>query len=207
MRNIGLESLRIPANSQQKPATEECIEQIALNILAEGLHYPPVVKQLPDGRYTLIVGERRVRAVCFLAERQLSFSCFGETIPPGLIPAIALSDILLGSADVSTFDRSSSAATLNWSQQTAAIAELHSFRFREAINAGRHHTEKATAAEIMGEGNAPGAAEAKHVNQAIILSRHLTSREIAAAHSQDEAYETLRRIALAKSIKSKATDD
>lgn len=51
-------------NSKQ-PRTyfdEEALNELAASIKEVGVMQPPVVRQLPDGRYELIMGERRLRA-------------------------------------------------------------------------------------------------------------------------------------------------
>jgi site-specific DNA-methyltransferase (adenine-specific) len=191
MRSIAPESFRIPANSEEEPVTEKCVERLGRSILADGLKFPPIVKQLPDGTYTLIAGERRARALCFLAQQQLSFICFGERVPPGFIPVIATSDISLGSANGSTSDENSPTDRLTWKQQAAAIAELHALRSDQASVTGTTQTVTKTATEIKGDGTQADGFQVSHVTEALILATYLEDSDVAIAETQEDAIKIL----------------
>lgn len=192
MRRIALEYFRIPVSSEEKPVTEESVERLGRSILVYGLRFPPIVKQLPDGTYTLIAGERRARALCFLAQQRLSFMCFGERVPPGFIPVIATSDISLGSDDGSTLDENSPADRLTWKQQAAAIAELHSLRSDQASVTGTVQTVTKTATEIKGDGTQADGFQGSRVKEAVILAAHLEDPDVTKAETQEDAMKILR---------------
>ena len=74
----GAQSLELPINDiarspyqPRRDFTEEKLKELAESLKNNGLVQPPTVRKLPNGRYELIAGERRLRAAQFAGWRKI----------------------------------------------------------------------------------------------------------------------------------------
>lgn len=192
MRIISLDELLIPENRQRKHFAEKPLADLRESILSKGLLHPPVVQKTEDG-YVLVAGERRTRAICALADLDLSFACDGKVIQPGYIPVILLSDLSPLEVREAELEENIIREPLTWQEQANAIAELHALRSEQAEEKGTVQTATATATEIKGTGETAVGSEVTRVTEAVIIAKHLDDPEISSAKSQKEALKIIRR--------------
>lgn len=212
MRTIPLERLSIPEGRQRKLFDEKKLADLSASIVSKGLMHPPVVKDLGDGHYELIAGERRTRAIMNLHIHEAGFSCNAEPVPAGHIPVILLSDLGAHGFKEAELEENTIRENLTWQEAAMAIAELHKLRGDQAKEAGTTHTFKATATEIKNDGTPAVGDQTTRIVEAVVIASKLDDPDIQKAKTQKEAMKILRKKAetahraeLAKHFDQKST--
>lgn len=187
--------LVISENRQRRHFDPKALEELASSIMSKGLLHPPVARLREDGKYELVAGERRTRAIAGLALIDVGIQCNNEFIPPGFIPVTLLSDLDPLAVREAELEENTVRENLTWQEKAAAIAELDSLRRDQAAASGQSHTARDTASEIVGR-LAEGA-EITKVTEAVIVHKHLQDPEVAAAKTQKEAIKIIKKKAQA----------
>jgi hypothetical protein len=98
LKIVLLNKVIVAENRQRKTFSEPQIEQLAESIRARGLLHAPVVRENPDGSFTLVAGERRLRATNDLHSFGQLYTHNGVVIPDGMIPYTTLGQLSAGAA-------------------------------------------------------------------------------------------------------------
>jgi DNA modification methylase len=198
LKIVALNKIIVSENRQRKLFSETKIEQLAESIRARGLLHAPVVREKPDGSYTLVAGERRLRAVTSLSQLDLTFSCGGEPIPSGHIPVLPIGSLDPISAKEAELEENIIREDLSWQERAEATKELHDLKRQQAGEAPipKKHTVTDTAKIIAGDEYSDSARIA--VANTLVVADHLNDPDVAKAKSEGEAL---------KVIKKKATQE
>lgn len=175
------------------PRQRGSIASVPLNDLKEsiltlGLLNPPVCWQNGDGKWELVAGERRLRALTEISNEKRSYRCGMEEITPGHIPVTPLGDYLdsVGRFEAELHENVYR-VDLEWPDRMRAYAKLHSLR----LAANPKQTLANTADEIAIKTNRATSATSSRmetiVAQAVAIAPHLNNPKIASARNAAEA--------------------
>src|SRR5262245_42740574 len=94
MRLLKREQIEVK-NRQRREILPGPLEELKQAILSSGLLHPVVVAQSPENamQYSLVCGERRLRAIEKIAEAGLVFRCDGQYVSPGHVPTTDVSEL------------------------------------------------------------------------------------------------------------------
>ena len=191
MRLIPATDLNISENRQRREFSEQRLAELAQSILSKGLFHPPVVRELDDGTFELVAGERRLRAIRQLAIQELCFSCNAQDVQPGWLPVTLLGDLDPLALREAELEENTVRADLTWQEKSRAIAELDALRSAQAEASGTPHTLTKMASELLGK---PAAgAQITGVAEALLVAKHLENPAIAEAKTQKEALKLIRK--------------
>ena len=182
MQLVELERIQVPDNRIRKEFDPEAIEELARSIAEKGLMHPLVVRN--DG-HTLVAGERRLRAIRHLYEREQQFSCGGKPVPRGFVPVVRLADLDPAAVREAELEENVVRRDLSWQELVAARAEL--VRLKQAQDPGT--TYRDIVREVC-HGDNPGMIT--NFSNAVLLADYLDDEEIASAPSMNEAVKRLR---------------
>lgn len=209
MRFIPLSSVLIKPDRQRQEFAPEALQELVTSIEERGLLHPPVLR-MEAGGWTLVAGERRMKAISQIWELGGTFNCDNEVVPEGHMPFTNLGDLTDLEAEEAELDENLKRKDLTWQEHAAAVAKLH--KLRTAQKAAEYadeildstdeletkleralkpaHTYADTALEIMGRSDG---AYQDTVRKEILVSKHLTNPAIAKAKSADEAFKILKK--------------
>lgn len=166
------------------------LEELRSSILERGLLQPPVFRLLDDGKWELVAGERRLRAIDLIAKENETFFCNGELIVPGKIPALAFISTTDKAAFEAELEENIIRVDLSWQDRQKALAMLHRLRSQENPD----QTFKDTANEVsVKTSGTPLNEQTKttgihQISRAVVTAQHLHKPEIAKARNEHEAY-------------------
>lgn len=188
-------NLDISPNRQRKEVPKAHVLALKTSILDQVLLHAPVVQPVAGGRFLLVAGECRTRAIDEIAASGRSFIYNRTQFPPGRMPVVlvdeALSELSRGKLELAeNVDR----AELPWQDRVQALAFLHTLRVSEDPS----QTVSDTARELIAAqsketqlGNVPVANLSQvreNVTRATIISDHLSDPAIAKARNATEAF-------------------
>lgn len=182
MQIVPISSIFIPDNRQRREFSQESMNDLAESIRVHGLFHPIVVSP-ENGRYRLVAGERRFRAIASMSELGISFTCGTSICPAGSIPITLLDELDPLTLREIELEENTIRVDLTWQERVKAIADLDALRKEQRPG----HTTSDTAREIFGYA---GQGQ-KTVSEAIMLTRELDDPDIAKAKSQAEAVKIL----------------
>jgi site-specific DNA-methyltransferase (adenine-specific) len=144
--------------------------------------------------FVLVAGERRCRAIDLIAEAGLPFIYNQNSVLPGMIPIVLLSEALndIQKAEIELAENVVR-LDLPWQDRIAALACIHNMRKVENPNQTVADTARAVIAENARElaGAQGGSAEStmvRNIRQATIINEHLDLPEISRARNATEAF-------------------
>jgi ParB/RepB/Spo0J family partition protein len=176
-------SIIIPPNRQRRTFSEKSILELADSIYRLGLLHPPVVRALPDGTYTLVAGERRLRALGHVAARLVNEGKLAEP-EDYYIPVTLLSDLSETERFEAELHENILREDLPWAEKSAAIARLHALR--TAQNPGQ--TQSATASELSQASGRAIETSRDDLRRALVIERAGSNPKVLAARNAQEAY-------------------
>jgi len=186
---LSLSEITVEENRQRKEFDLSRINELADSIQKLGLLHPPVVRKTESG-YSLVAGERRLRAITSLSQLDEQFLCGDQTIPPGSCPVLIFSELNPLAAREAELEENIIRVDLSWQEKAAAIAELESLR-----SVGGTVTATALAKEIVGD--LANANDVMNVRESLIVSKHLADPEVQKAKTQKEAIKLIEKKAKA----------
>ncbi len=192
----------IRTNRQRRQFDQAKILELAGSIADSGLLHPIVVRKA-DGEYTLVAGERRLKALEHLWFLGSEVHCGKSIIPEGSVPAVFLGEISDLEAEEAELEENIKREDLSWQERADATARLDSLRARQAELEGK---EAPSITDITRELNpdispetpvAEFASTQAATRQDIILGRALQKPDLAKviekAASRKEAIKLLKR--------------
>jgi site-specific DNA-methyltransferase (adenine-specific) len=203
MQTLPLSAINIRPDRQRKAFRPEALGELTDSISSKGLLHAPVMRQ-DAGVWTLVAGERRLRALqeMWLLGSPVSYN--NQVIPEGQVPYVTLGELTPLEAEEAELDENLRREALTWQESAEAMARLHRLRTAQANQAGRVHTVADTAMEVKGRSDG---SYQESVRKEILVARHLDNPEVAKAKNTEEAFKILKRqeesaknVALAKSV-------
>jgi site-specific DNA-methyltransferase (adenine-specific) len=170
--------ISVSAVRQRRHFDGAAIIELANSIQTLGLLQPITIA--PGGE--LVAGERRLRACKHLAMLGIPVSCAGQDFEVGSVPVLFFDhdgELQLWEAQL---DENIKREDLTWQEKAAAVAQLHELRCRQ--HPGQSFAE--TASETTDS-------NASRLRDAIIVSKHLEDKEVAAAPTVRDAMKLLKR--------------
>lgn len=160
-------------------------------LAAAGLLHPPIVHRTGVDTYALVCGGRRLAAIDAIAKEALPFTCGAETILPGEVPVLILSE--LGPAELASAELEENILRedISWQERCRAITAIHELRKTQ----NPEQTVRETATEIRKRTGNDGASDGgtrQAVQESLIVAQHLDDPKIAAAKSRSEAMTLIR---------------
>lgn len=198
LRLIALSAIIIPPNRQRREFKLDSIMELAASIERKGLLHAPILRQEGEG-YALVAGERRLRAITDIYQREETFSYDSNPIPAGFVPYTLLSELDPLAAEEAELEENIARVDLTWQERAAAHARIHVLRTAQAVQSNLPpRTVKDTSIEVRGSGE--GAAH-ETTRRELIIAKHLENPAIKNAKTVDEAFKILKR----EEMRTKAT--
>lgn len=214
MNLIARTSIIILPERQRQEFDPDAMQELKASIEDLGLFHPPVLRKTAEG-WTLVAGERRLRAIDELRELGSDLYYNGELVAGEMIPFTNIGDLSDLEVEEAELDENLKRKDLTWQEHASAVARLHKLRTAQraeentfAQSVGEPiklvHTVAETALELTGRSDG---AYQDAVRKEIIVSRHLSNPAISKAKSADEAFKILKKqeeaaknVALANSV-------
>lgn len=155
-----------------------------------GLQNPPVLRQ-NEGRWILVSGERRLRAITDIYELGGTFTHAGQPVPEGSVPFTPLGELSPIDAMEAELDENIRRADLSWQEHAEATSRLAQLRSAQTGIPVRELVT-AVAEELEGSG-IHGGSRRDTVRREIIVAQHLDKEEVRNAKTVDEAYKALKK--------------
>lgn len=175
----------------RKHFDEKKIQELKDSILEKGLYHPIV---LQDDSSTLVMGERRLRAIRSIYEEDETFYHNGQPVTVGHVPYSILSEMENYQILEAELEENILRDDLEWQERAEATRRLHEMRvsqYGEANHRGSGWSVTDTASEIRGE-QAKGS-QVSRVQRDLTLADHLDDPMVAAAKDEKEALKIIER--------------
>ncbi len=171
------------------------LNELKTSILSVGLLNPPVAWWNNDlKKWSLVAGERRLKALTDLTAEKQAIKCGGLDVPTGLIPITPLGDYLDAAGRFEAeLDENVKREDLDWPDRMRAYAALHSMRLAANPHQTIHDTARELSPKVGLSTDADGGARTahKHIAQAIVITQHLDNEKIANARNPAEALQLI----------------
>jgi len=178
---------------QRREIPQTSLNELKDSILENSLLHAPVVQE-KAGKYILVAGERRLRAIDAIAAEGKTFTYNKTQFPPMTLPVVLL-DEALNDIQRAEIELAENVVRLElpWQDRVAALAYIHNMRKLDNPNQSIAETARAVIAERVSELAGPqgGSAEStlmRTIRQATIINEHLSNPEIAKARNATEAF-------------------
>jgi len=173
---------------QRKVIDKGKVETLATSISEKGLFHAVVCIEV-GGVLTLVAGERRLRAVRYLAEKGNVYFHDNFIVPQGEVPYVLInSDLDEIQRREAELEENLIRVDLSWQEKVSALDELHELR----VARDPKHTAKDTARELaaLSEGQHGSSLKQsqREVSQARLVAGHLDSPDVAHAKSLRQAH-------------------
>jgi site-specific DNA-methyltransferase (adenine-specific) len=156
------------------------------SILRNGLLQPPGgYYDETTSTWVLVYGERRLRAIQSLQTDERSFTYDGQTIIPGQLPILTITDVAAINVVESELAENIFRLDLDWQDRARALAKIH--ELRQAANPSQTPTD--TAKEITTK--VAGGNEAyvrQRISEAVTIVKHLDDESVSKARNAKEAH-------------------
>ena len=187
LHTVLLSDLLIPKDRQRQEFNPVHLIELADSIASSGLLHPIVVRE-EEGRYVLVAGERRIRAMQHVwGAYGCNVRCGTEWFSPDHIPCLHQGELEPVAALEAEIEENTRRTNFTWQEQAAATAKLHALRTKLAKLTGE---DPPTTLDIASE---LGRNEQDSTRKELILSRHLGDPDVAKAKSVDEGFKILKR--------------
>jgi ParB/RepB/Spo0J family partition protein len=193
---VPADDIIVKSNRQRRDLDQSKILELAGSIAENGL-INPITVRWADDEYTLVAGERRLKALEHLWFLGQKVTYGGREIEEKCVPCNFLGEIDPVDAEEIELEENIRREDLSWQERADAVSRLADLRGRQNTDAsGALHP--VTVAQIAEE--VAGSSEGQHqenVRQDIILGRALANPDTAAvikdATSRKEAFKLLKR--------------
>ena len=191
---LPLADITISPNRQRVEFDPEALEELGTSIQKLGLLHPIVVRDSGEGKYRLVAGERRLRAITQIYDLwEEQIRCGGEQIPFRMVPCLSLGDLAPLDAEEAELDENLRRKDLTWQEHAAALKRLHELRGAQAqANGGDApaHTVTKLATEVLGRSDG---AFRDAIRKELIVADHLDNPDVAKATTVAEAFKVLKQ--------------
>lgn len=184
--------IAIGDNRQRKEFQPQELADLTNSIQAIGLLHPLVVRHdLNTGRYMLVAGERRMRAILTIYDTFAEqIKCAGQFVPEGKLPCLDLGELSPLEAEEAELDENIKRVDLTWQEHAAALDRLHKFRQRQAAAANSTQPYSVTDLALEVTGRPDGSYRAA-IRQELIVAQHLNNPEVVKAKTIKDAFKVV----------------
>ncbi len=193
---LPVEQITVGERHRKKFAVRPLTELKTSILSASGLLHPIVVRELGDVKdnipFTLVVGERRLRAIREIHEEGGTFHFAGLDVPLGTIPVIvcdpSLTDMDILEAELS---ENIHREDLTWQERVSAISELHALRVTQDpthayVDTSREISSTATTLQLEMPPERR-ATNATRIANAELIAQHMDDEDVQNAQSERDA--------------------
>lgn len=189
-RFIALSAVHVAPNRQRRVFSADKLHEFSDGIAKRGLLHPIVLRVEGEG-YTLVAGERRLRAITDLADLGQSIMHDGDEVPLGFIPYTLFTDLDPLAAEEAELEENLHREDLTWQERAAAVARIAALRAKQAVVAGEAPpTVAAISLEVRGSSDG---SNQESTRREMIVAKHLNNPLVKAAKTVDEAFKILRK--------------
>lgn len=185
MKTVPVSLVKV-SDRQRKTIDEKALQELKTSIYDKGLFHAPVLS-FNEGTYSLLIGERRLRAMELLHQEGLVFKHDKTVVPTGEIPYVLLVDLTPAQLLEAELEENILRVNLTWQERTEARAKIHTARLE--INPDQ--TIKATATEIAQRTDTSVSYARRELSKALIIEKHKAEPAVKTAKSADEAYRAI----------------
>lgn len=197
MKTLSISQIHISSDRQRKNFDLKDLQELGESIKSVGLLHPiilrwEVIDLYNGGRWVLVAGERRLRAITDLYEVE---SCpirhDGEELILGQVPYVDLGELDPLAREEAEYEENIRRANLTWQEQAMATSRLASLRGKQALSHGLPIPPiSVIAEEIRGSGEG---SNQELTRREIIVAKHFNDPEVKGAKDANEAYKILKR--------------
>lgn len=190
MKVIPLDQITIAENRQRKSFEVKSLVELGESIVRNGLFHSIVLRET-EGKFFLVSGERRLRAVKDLHELGSGYSHDNEPVPPGTIPYVTLGELNDLAREEAEYEENARRSDLTWQERAQAVSRLAALRGSQAQARGDPlPTVAALALEVRGSSEG---SNQETTRRELLVAGYLHDPEVAAAKTVDEGFKILRR--------------
>jgi ParB/RepB/Spo0J family partition protein len=200
MQLTPIDQIKVPSNRQRRQFDERALQELSSSIAgAAGLLQPIVVRPTDQsGEFSLVAGERRLRAVQQLHFLSKQFVFEGSQVPRGLVPTVLVGELSEIDAYEAELDENIRRIDLTWQEKAAAVARLSNLRTQQATATGANPPTTADIArevypQTADKSGAQMGSRGEAVRRDLIVAKHLDDPDIKGAKTADDAFKILRR--------------
>lgn len=190
MKHATLSDIIIPENRQRTTFDLAAINELGDSIERRGLLHPPVFRKVGD-KFSLVAGERRLRAMTDLHDMGRPFCHEGEVVPIFTIPYTLLGDLSELEAMEAELEENIRRVDLSWQEKARATARLAELRAAQATAAGAPAPTVAVIAKEV-RGSSEGAFH-EATRKEILITKHLEDPDVQKAKSLKDAFKIMQR--------------
>ena len=197
---LPIADLTISPDRQRREFDPEALEELGTSIQKLGLLHPIVVRESSEGKYRLVAGERRLRAITQIYDLwEETIRCDGEQIPFRHVPCLSLGELTPLEAEEAELDENLRRKDLTWQEHAAALKRLHMLREAQAdahnlsvqrAEDRQSHSVTKLATEVLGRSDG---AFRDAIRKELIVADHLDNPEVAKAPTVAEAFKVLKQ--------------
>lgn len=195
MKTIALSAITVRPGRQRKIFDPGKLNAFTDRLKTEGLFHP-IVLRVEGDQYTLVAGERRLRAVTDLAGLGEQIRHDGDLVPLGFIPYTLFEDLDPLAAREAEFSENYNREDLTWQEEAAAVKELYELRTAQAVARGLAPPSVTDVAVERLGADSPAAINGsprEAVRRQLLVANHLDDPEVRGAKTTDEALSILKR--------------
>ncbi len=188
---LEVDQITVGERHRKKFAVRPLTELKTSILSASGLLHPIVVREIDENYYSLVVGERRLRAICEIHEAKGTFHFAGLNVPLDTIP-VTVCDPNLTDMDIleAELNENIHREDLTWQERVDAISELHALRVAQNPS----HTYTDTSRELAPPPSIKlplqaerGGSGAVRVANAELIAQHMDDEDVRNAASERDA--------------------
>ena len=191
---LPLADITISPDRQRREFAPEALEELGASIQKLGLLHPIVVRDSGEGKYRLVAGERRLRAITQIYDLwEDVIRCNNEQVPFRHVPCLTLGDLNPLDAEEAELDENLRRKDLTWQEHAAALKRLHELRSAQSSlcpDGVPAHTVTKLATEVLGRSDG---AFRDAIRKELIVADHLDNPEVAKATTVAEAFKVLKQ--------------
>lgn len=199
MFSLHIDDLAVATNRQRREFDPAKLLELQASIEKFGLMHPLVVRPDGEGKWTLVAGERRLKAIQDTWLLDSGIHCGDVLFEPGELPAISIGELDPLEAEEAELEENIRRTDLTWQEHAGALQRLEQLRIRQAEAGERLPPTLETLAEeafaAKREGFESGATEygKQAVRKELIVARHLDDPDVQKAKTVDDAFKVLKR--------------
>lgn len=192
---INANEIVVPEDRIRRDLDESKLQELVESIEQRGIIHPPVVR-IKDGKYILVAGFRRLRAMRVLTDVGAQIKTTHDDTnsivdclaPQGQVPALRLSELNDIEAKEIELEENIIRDDISWQDRVRAIAEIHQM-WKETR--GEDWTKADTGEAIFEDDSKP--VQSKKVSEAIMLANSLDNALVAKADNPSTALKIIKR--------------